>query len=145
MRRASLRFYENVRNSINDVHKNFANFLCQNYKVVLVPTYETSNMVDNTNANRKLHSKVVRRMMVWSHYRFKQHLLQRARVTGTLIVEVEEYYTSQTCGMCGTLNKKEMEERTFECEHCGLKLDRDMNGSRNILLRYLTINNINIV
>jgi transposase len=51
---------------------------------------------------------------------------------------VSEEYTSKTCGGCGSLNcvggSKE-----YKCE-CGVDIDRDMNGARNILIKSLTMN-----
>ena len=56
------------------------------------------------------------------------------------MVEVGEAYTSRTCGLCGTLNHDLGGAKTFQCvdEHCGVQIDRDVNGARNILLRELT-------
>ena len=48
---------------------------------------------------------------------------------------VGESYTSQTCTKCGERNKKLGGSRHFKCTKCGLEIDRDINGSRNIFLR----------
>ena len=32
--------------------------------------------------------------------------------------------------------------KVFHCPQCGLTIDRDMNGARNILIRFLTTNHI---
>ena len=48
---------------------------------------------------------------------------------------VSEEYTSKTCGGCGIVNNigggKE-----YRCE-CGVDIDRDINGARNILIKSL--------
>ena len=46
-------------------------------------------------------------------------------------------YTSKTCGRCGNLHNKLGENKLFQCSSCDVTLDRDANGARNILLRYL--------
>ena len=69
-----------------------------------------------------------------SHYEFKQHLIQKAEIYGCKVQIVTEEYTSQTCTLCGTLSKKYI-KREKQCTHCGNKIDRDINGSRNILLK----------
>ena len=47
-------------------------------------------------------------------------------------------YRSKTCGFCGYIHKKLGGSKVFSCPQCKTKLDRDINGARNILLRYLT-------
>ena len=56
----------------------------------------------------------------------------------------DEPYTSKTCGGCGAIHAKLGASKKFVCPAvgCGYKADRDANGARNILLRYLTIHKI---
>ena len=55
-------------------------------------------------------------------------------------MDVDEAYTTRTCGLCGTLNDTVGNAKTFRCvdPQCGVDIDRDVNGARNILLRELT-------
>ncbi len=46
-----------------------------------------------------------------------------------------EEYTSKTCGNCGVLKNNLGGSKVLNCGSCGLKIDRDINGSRNILLK----------
>lgn len=41
--------------------------------------------------------------------------------------------SSQICSNCGMRKPMPLSERTYECERCGLILDRDMNAAVNIL------------
>lgn len=63
-------------------------------------------MVANKGKLRKLHSKSVRAMLTWSHFRFKQHLLHKIREypPSTRVVLVDESFTSKTCGGSGCIN-----------------------------------------
>jgi putative transposase len=54
---------------------------------------------------------------------------------GVQVVEVTEEYTSKTCTKCGRINQKLGGSKVFRCG-CGMVLDRDFNGARNILLKY---------
>ena len=45
-----------------------------------------------------------------------------------------EECTSITCSKCGKISTK-YEKRVKNCENCKLKIDRDINGSRNILIK----------
>ena len=59
---------------------------------------------------------------------------------GCNVLEVTEEYTSKTCGKCGFINKKLGANKIFNCNKCKLQIDRDLNGARNILLKFLTEN-----
>src|SRR5690606_8719719 len=64
-------------------------------------------------------------------------------VTGSAasVVIVNEAYTSKTCGSCGCLNERLGGSKHFHCPHCHFHIDRDVNGARNILIRFLTLLN----
>jgi putative transposase len=122
------------------MHKNLAKWLCEKYKVVLLPLFETSSMI--RRGQRKIHSKTVRGMVTWSHFRFRQKLLHKVRAyKERKILICDEAYTSKTCGQCGSLHQKLGGSKTFACPSCKAVVDRDVNGARNILLRYLTLQN----
>jgi putative transposase len=67
--------------------------------------------------------------------KFISMLRYKAEGAGTRLVEVGCDYTSQDCSSCGARVPKELGERTHECPHCGLTIDRDLNAARNILNR----------
>ena len=43
--KSKYRSIERVRNLINEVHKKVANYLCSNYDTILLPVFETQQMV----------------------------------------------------------------------------------------------------
>jgi putative transposase len=116
-----------IKDLISEIHHKLALFLVKTFDCVLVPSFETSDMVT------KLHSKVARAMLGWSHYRFKQFLKCKAQEYSCEVVEVNEAYTSKTCGKCGFIQNIGS-KKIMKCS-CGLELDRDLNGARNIFLK----------
>lgn len=137
IRRRCFLLRSKIKNVVNDLHWKTCSFLCSNFKHILLPSYETSNMVrkDIPERARKIRSKTVRQMLALSPYAFKEKLLFKAKCTGTHVDIVNEAYTTKTCGGCGHL--KEMGGlKTYSCRNCGFNLDRDYNGARNIFLRY---------
>jgi IS605 OrfB family transposase len=76
-------------------------------------------------------------LQMQSHYSFKQYLKTKAKEYGTKVYNINESYTSQACTNCGRLSK-EYENRIKICT-CGKKIDRDLNGSRNILMKGLRV------
>jgi len=139
LRRAMLRIHRKIRCLINDCHRKLTKWLCENYRVVLLPEFKSQQMVGR--GQRRIHSKTARAMLTWSHYRFRQHLLQKAReFPWCQVVMCTEEYTSKTCGNCGIINRGLGGSKNFCCPACDSHLDRDVNGACNILLRFLTVN-----
>jgi putative transposase len=139
-RKALHRLFERMRHYVKEKHRKLAAWLCQNYRVILIPKFDTSKMVKR--GQRKINSKTARAMCTWSHYAFRQLLKDTAELYPWVkIIECTEPYTSKTCGRCGTVHHRLGGARVFRCPSkvCGFKADRDVNGARNILIRWLTL------
>lgn len=138
-RRAILRAADKIRikirNLVDELHRQSASYLVRNYKVIFIPTFHTSEMV--LKSKRRINTLVVRSMLTWSHYRFKQLLLGRAIRHGVIVVETNEAYTSKTCGRCGHVHAKLAGNKVFKCPECGYVADRDANGAFGIMLKAL--------
>ena len=63
---------------------------------------------------------------------FQQIVSHKAACAGREVLKVNPRYTSQVCSQCGTVRKKELDERWHSCD-CGAELDRDTNAAINIL------------
>ena len=50
-----------------------------------------------------------------------------------VVARVNPAYTSQSCSGCGLRQEMPLSVRVYECPVCGLVIDRDYNGSKNIL------------
>jgi putative transposase len=137
MYRAGLRIQKKIRGLVDDLHRKCAKWLCENFRVVLLPLFETSKMI--RKGQRRLRSKTARAMTTWAHYRFRQSLLDKAReYPWCKVVLVTEEYTSKTCGGCGFVNERLGGAKSYRCPRCLIRMDRDFNGARNIFLKYLT-------
>jgi putative transposase len=134
LKKAIRHLRKKIRNTITDLHYKVSNFLCENYKTVIIPSFESQNMV----RGRKLNSRVARNLMNLSHFLFRQRLLSVSEEYENCTIEiVSEEFTSRTCGKCGTINKDLGSNKLFKCvnEKCKTEIDRDVNGARNILLK----------
>jgi len=140
LKKVILRMRQRLRNLVDELHKKLSTWLCRNYEVILLPEFRSSGMIGKHN--RRLTSKSVRQMLTWSHYRFRQRLVHKSReFEGVSVVVTSEAYTSQTCGSCGELHKHLGSRKEFECPFCGYSIDRDINGARNVMIRYLSNHN----
>lgn len=127
-----------IKHLVREVHRKMTTWLCENYKVVLIPKFETSRMVKR--GKRKINSKAARSMVTWSHYTFREMLKAKAELfPWVTVVECDEIFTSKTCGYCGEINWNLGSSKVFRCRKCKYVADRDVSAARNILIRYLTI------
>ena len=131
LKRASERLRWRIRHLVDELHKKLAYFLVTRFEVILLPTFETQEMVS------KLHSKTARAMMTWAHYRFKQHLKAKAEEYSAIVIDANEAYTSKTCSYCGNIQHIGGKKR-MRCS-CGVDVDRDHQGARGIFLRALSV------
>jgi putative transposase len=129
---AADRMRERIANLVNELHKRAAHFLVTNFDVILLPTFETSQMV--SKAGRKLLRKSVRAMLTFAHYRFKLFLKNKADEFGKAVIDVCEAYTSKTNPITGQIFNVGSAKRIKT--DLGW-IDRDISGARNILLRAL--------
>jgi putative transposase len=54
---------------------------------------------------------------------------------GRLVLAGRFYPSSKTCSVCGAVKAKlALSERTYQCESCGLVIDRDVNAARNLVM-----------
>jgi len=137
LKKKVLKIFEKIRNLVDTLHKNLAKWLCENYQLILFPEFKSSGMV--RRKERKINNKTVRNMLTWSHYRFKQRLLSKVREYQQCKVKiVTEEYTSKTCGNCGIIKQNLGGNKIFRCSSCKYESDRDFNGARNILIKYLS-------
>ena len=66
---------------------------------------------------------------------FTQMLQYKAESAGCAAVAVNPQYTTMTCSNCGNVQRMPISQRTFICEKCGMRKDRDINSSVNVLER----------
>lgn len=127
--------YRRISNCVNDLHHKTAKMLAQSYKYVLVPEFQTSEMV--RKEKRKIGPRTSNDMLTLNHYKFRQILDQKMKLHQGHMVQCTEEYTSKTCGACGRLNHYLRRKKIFSCPYlnCKVQLDRDINGARNILIK----------
>ena len=135
---AMLQIQKKICALINDCHQKLMKWLCESYRIVLLPEFRTQEMIQQ--GWHQICSKTACTMCTWSHYHFCQHLHKACEHPWCEVVVCTEEYTSKMCRCCGHINKGLGGSKVFHCLACCLELDRDINGARNILLRYLTVN-----
>jgi len=122
--------FRKIKNHVKELHHKTINYLIKNYDTILLPEFNTSQMLKGKNLSRM--TKYT--MQALSFYAFKQRLKYKCALYGKELIIVNESYTSCTCTGCGFINSKSSKE-VLTCERCTLTLDRDIKGSRNIFIK----------
>ena len=135
MRRAANQIRRRIRNLVKELHCKLVYFLVSNFDVILLPSFDTSQMT--LRHERKIRKKSVRQMLTLSHYKFKQRLLEKAAQHGKHVIIVNEAYTSKTVSWTGEIKKNLGGSKIITAED-GTSMHRDLNGARGILVRFLT-------
>jgi transposase len=121
---------EKVRNRVRNMHYLVAGEMVQ-YDTFLYPHLATNKMVTGT----QLSYMTKKKLMGLSHSTFERRLKDKASLVGCTIMIISEYNTTRACGRCLFLNHKVGSSETYRCPSCGWVSGRDVNASRNILLK----------
>ena len=130
LRRSIGRLKFRLHNIVDELHWKCINYLVRNYRVILLPTFEVSDMVKR--GGRKINKTVVRAMQSYRFYEFGERLRVKCEEYGVTLLRVNEAYTSKTNSFNGDVfNIGSRSSFVYD----GVTVDRDINGARNILLR----------
>ncbi|MCG5056910.1 MAG: transposase [Limnoraphis sp. WC205] len=135
LKKAASRLRCKIKNLVKELHHKTARFLVDNFDAILLPTFETSQMV--SKSRRKLRNKSVRQMLTLSHYEFKTFLKWKAWEQSKKVIDCNEAYTSKTVSWTGEIVNNLGGARIIKSISTGLKMNRDINGARGIFLRAL--------
>jgi len=120
--------WEHVTNLSNDyLHKLSAKLVNLGYTSFVVERLNIQNMVKN--------HRLAGAIMYTSWRKFIQMLSYKAESAGLEVIEVDARNTSRICSNCGNIQEMPLSERMYSCNRCGLRIDRDINASINILNR----------
>ena len=79
------------------------------------------------------------RMHRWSFDRLFELVEYKAQIAGIKTAKVDPRNTSRRCSKCGDIHKSNRKDQSnFKCKACKYTLNADLNGARNIALKYAT-------
>ena len=107
------------------IHK-VTTMIAGNYSVVCIEDLNVAGMVKNRSLARSVSDAALGE--------FRRQLEYKTARTGAVLRVVDRWYpSSKTCSNCGVVKAKlSLSERTFNCDACGLSIDRDLNAAINI-------------
>jgi len=99
LKRARLRLFSKIKHLVDEAHWKTAIHLCRRFDVILLPEFSTRDMMQKHGANggwkRKISKKTCRNLAMWSHYKFRLRLIEKAKQYGRSLLIVGEEYTTQ--------------------------------------------------
>ncbi len=120
------RLHRKIAKIRKDMLHKLTTLLAKNHGTVAIEDLNVSGMM----ANHKLAASVAD----MGFYEFRRQLTYKCKLYGSRLVIVDRWFpSSKNCSNCGT--KKEtlkLSERVFECSHCGIVIDRDLNAAINL-------------
>ena len=114
----------NIRN--NHLHQATTKIVKTKPSRVVMETLNIKGMMKNRHLSKAIAKQGL--------YEFKRQMQYKCEFYGIEFVEADRWYpSSKICSKCGHKKAKlSLSERTYICEECGLKIDRDFNASINL-------------
>ena len=122
------RLHEKISNSRTDYLHKCSISLVRRYDIICIEDLNVKGMVKNHRISKSITDA--------SWGKFVSMLTYKAEWNEKKIVKIDRFYpSSQTCHVCGYLNKetKDLSVREWECPECHTRHDRDINAAINIL------------
>lgn len=135
---------EKTRRKIAQLHYRIANVRCdalhqatggimartkpdvERPRVVVIEDLNVSGMLQNHHLARAISDVGM--------CEFSRQVMYKAVWGGSEVIVADRWYpSSKRCSACGAIKDElELSERVYECDRCGLAVDRDLNAARNL-------------
>lgn len=122
--------YERITNiRENYIHQTTSALVKLKPKRVTMETLSVKNLMKNKHLSNAFFKQKLAEFIRQMRYKCENY--------GIEFVQVDRFYpSSKTCSCCGNIKKiLKLSERTYNCDVCGLSIDRDLNAAIN-LMRY---------
>jgi len=83
----------------------------------------------------KISKQFMNKLQRWSYSKVLSRLQLVSEEKGIRYTKVFSAYSSQTCSLCGAVDKLSRKGESFCCTACGVTMDADFNAAKNILMR----------
>jgi len=127
-----------IKQLINELHIKSATFICKNFNIIYIGYVNNEGNIDSN----KMNSIEDNLLKILCHNDFLRVLKKRCKKLKKTLRIVDESFTSVQCTNCAMFHKYERifsnddsERRKLHCKYCDVQLCRDLNASKNILIK----------
>jgi hypothetical protein len=117
---------------INDMHRKLAKFLAMTNRAIV-----SSEIALYLARSQKGYNALQQRFI--NHSNFVKCLKEACSRYGCLYLKTAEYHTSSCCSQCNAGYYSPGDTKVYECPMGCPHIDRDVNGARNILMRFMAL------
>jgi putative transposase len=120
------KIHAGVANARRNLIHETTTMLAKNYDLIVVEDLNISGMVKNHSLAKHISDAS------WGE--FTRQLNYKSAWYGSTLEKVNRFYpSSKSCASCGTVKAKlSLSRRTYACDYCGHKVDRDLNAAINL-------------
>lgn len=119
------RVHEKIANKRKDFLHKTSRKIANSYDVVCVEDLNMKAMSKTLKFGKSVHDNG------WGM--FVNMLEYKLLEMGKFLVKTDKFFPStKQCSSCGAKKEMPLSLRTYECPHCGLKIDRDLNAALNL-------------
>lgn len=117
-----------VANQRNDFLNKLSREFAEKYSMIVVEDLRVEDLRKNHSLAKSFSDAGLCTFIDMLEYKVSE--------TGAQIMKVNPAFTTQTCSQCGHVKewyeKLNLSDRIYQCQECGLVIDRDLNASMNI-------------
>lgn len=120
------KLYYRISNIRKDCLHKVTSKIINDNQVIILETLKISNMMKN--------HKLAQAVSDVGMYEFKRQVDYKSIWNNRLVIYADQYFpSSKQCSCCGHRKEKlRLDERTYSCSNCGMKMDRDLNAAKNL-------------
>lgn len=127
-----------IKQLINELHIKSAKFICKNFNIIYIGYVNNEGCIDSRN----MLSIDDNLLKLLCHNDFLRILKKTCSKLKKTLRIVDESFTSVQCANCAMFHKydrifsdNDSERRKLHCKYCNVELCRDLNASKNILIK----------
>ncbi len=120
------KLHAKIVNIRQDTLHKITTYLAKNHSKIVIEDLNVSGMLKN--------GKLAKAIADMGFYEFRRQLEYKCQLYGSELIIADRWFpSSRTCSSCGNHNSElTLSDRIFNCNSCGISLDRDHNAAINL-------------